>query len=68
MWRHIKGTLSRPWPYVYIVTALPTTIHVDWEIFTRKNIHLVNIHIVLFSSPQHTGSVALFLIFDVEKY
>ena len=41
---------------------------VDREIFARKNIRLLNIRVVLFSSPRHTGSVASFLIFDVEKY
>ena len=41
---------------------------VDWEIFARKNIRLLNFHVVLFSSPWHTGSVTSFLIFDVEKF
>ena len=38
------------------------------EIFARKNIRLLNFHVVLFLSPWHTGSVALFFLFDVEKY
>ena len=37
---------------------------VDREIFARTNIRLLNFHIVLFSSPQHTGSVASFVLFD----
>ena len=41
---------------------------VDREIFARENIGLLNFRIVLFSMPQHTGSVASFLLFDVEKY
>ena len=40
---------------------------IDQEIFARKNIRLLNFH-VLFSSPRHTGSVASFLLFDVEIY
>ena len=38
----------------------------DRKIFARKNIHLLNFRVVLFSLPRHTGSVAS--IFDVEKY
>ena len=41
---------------------------IDREIFARKNIRLLNFHVALFSSPRHTGSVASFLLFDVEKY
>ena len=41
---------------------------VDREIFTCKNIRLLNFRVVLFSSPRHTGSVASFLLSDVEKY
>ena len=41
---------------------------VDREIFARKNIRLLNFRVVLFSSPRHTGSVASFLLFDVEIY
>ena len=41
---------------------------IDWEIFAHKNICLLNFRIVLFSSPRHTGSVASFLLFDVEKH
>ena len=40
------------------------TCTVDREIFTRKNIRLLNF-VVLFSSPRQTGSVASFLLFDV---
>ena len=40
---------------------------VDRKISLVKNILLLNFRIVLFSSPRHTGSVALFLLFDVEK-
>ena len=43
-------------------------IAVDWEIFARKNICLLNFRVVLFSSPWHTGSVASFLLFEVEEY
>ena len=51
------------------VTGINGKLHtVDWEIFARKNIRLLNFRVVLFSSPQHTGSVASFLLFDVEKY
>ena len=39
---------------------------IDREIFTCKNIHPLNFRVVLFSSPRHTGSVASFLLFDVE--
>ena len=41
---------------------------VDREIFARKNICLLNFHVVLFSLPRHTGSVASFLLLDAEKY
>ena len=41
---------------------------VDREIFARESIRLLNFHVVLFSLPQHTGSVASFSLFDVEKY
>ena len=42
---------------------------VDREVFARKkDICLLNFRVVLFSSPRHTGSVASFLLFDVEKY
>ena len=34
---------------------------VDREIFARKNSRLLNFRVVLFSSPQLTGSVASFL-------
>ena len=37
---------------------------VDREIPTRTNIRLLNFRIVLFSLPQHTGSVASFVLFD----
>ena len=37
---------------------------VDREIFARTNIRLLNFRIVLFSSPQHTGSAASFVLFD----
>ena len=37
---------------------------VDREIFARTNIRLLNFRVVLFSSPQHTGSVASFVLFD----
>ena len=41
---------------------------VDREIFAHKNIRLLNFWVVLFSLPRHTGSVASFLLFNVEKY
>ena len=40
---------------------------IDREIFARKNIRLLNFRVVLFSPPRHTGSVASFLLFDVEN-
>ena len=52
-----------------VYTCVPQTLYtVDREIFARKNICLLNFRVVLFSSPRHTGSVASFLLFDVEKY
>ena len=50
------------------IREVPTYHTVDWEIFTRKNIRLLNFRFVLFSSLRHTGSVALFLLFNVDKY
>ena len=41
---------------------------VDREIFPRKSILPLNFRVVLFSSSRHTGSVASFLLFDVENY
>ena len=41
---------------------------VDREIFTRKNIRVLNFRVVLFLSPRHTGSVASFLLFDVDNF
>ena len=40
---------------------------VDREIFAHKNIRPLDFRVVLFSSPRHTGSVASFLLFNVEK-
>ena len=47
-----------------------------WEVLTCmyrrsgncQNIRLLNFRVVLFSLPLHTGSVASFLLFDVEKF
>ena len=44
-----------------------TLTTVDREIFACTNIRLLKFHVVLFSSPRHTGSAASFLLFDVEK-
>ena len=50
----------------YAAEIYTCRITVDREIFARKN--LLNFHVVLFSSPRYAGSVASFLLFDVEKY